>query len=340
MTFDLRSSQTRILQCTRCDEPVAGEGWAGRVTLPCGYCGFEDMRELSAARALEDDAKPYRDARRGSRAPGLQIDLQHPPRILDVPASKLATLAKLRERWLSAKRAPLPANDVKEGVDRASQEYLLLWLAASVASHHVHAREYLRARAILETVLELVTQPAYRALVLARLARLAALSEAPELGAKWLDAAPVGLRIAEVTSDLKVADAMLARARGDYHAVLEIVGQRDTADEYVGTARFIALALRIDAHERLGDPTAATALWKSSIRGNAVIMGQTAAQFQLAPRTRARSSRRALVGLAGALIAVYGVVSLLLPSDGSPSSSRPLLCMLVGSLVMIATRFL
>jgi hypothetical protein len=297
--FDLKSADTRVLECAKCDEPVSGVVSGARITLTCGYCGFEDVRELTATRAAEGDATPYR-GKKGKEARALRVDLAQP--LEGVPGR--ATLAEVRALFLEQKKklaAGVPDDE------RASEEFRLVWLAATLAAHQIAGRDFLHARAGLEAAAEAVTTPVYRGLLLARLARLAALSNAQELGERWLAACPKGLRVAELTSDVRVADAMLARARGDAKGVLESIGERDTADEFVGGARWLAVALRVDAHEKLGQGMLARQLWRQASRGNAMILANTAAAYGLARQTRKRIQTAALFALPALGVAVYGI---------------------------------
>src|SRR5688572_7709997 len=144
--FDLRSTTLRIVECTRCDEIVAGEAMGLRVELHCGYCGFDDVRELAAARAADEGASAYRGkkAREGKRVE-LAFDAPLPPN------TRLAT----RGLWLEAKKTLGSASD--DG--RGDAEFRLMWLGGQLAGASIDKREYLRARATLETMLESVTTP-------------------------------------------------------------------------------------------------------------------------------------------------------------------------------------
>lgn len=302
--FDLGSLSVRILECARCHEPVLGERAAGRMTLRCGYCGFEDERELSSRRAPEETVTAYRGRPRNAEGRLVKVDLEEVPADM---AGKRWTRQSLTALWREAKGTIGAA----EEAERANAEFRVVWLGASLANEHASARDFVRARATLETLLELVTLPPYRALVLARLGRLAVLSGAPDLADKWVSAAPRDLRIPEVTSDLRVTDAMVARARGDAKGMLAIIGERDTADEFVGGARWLAVALRVDAHERDDDLALASRVWREVSRAsgskNAVALSKAARAYGLAPRTRRRAQLLAVPALVGLMCLLYGL---------------------------------
>lgn len=303
--FDLGSLSVRIVECARCHEPVLGERAAGRMTLRCGYCGFEDERELSSRRAVDEaDARAYRGKPRNAQGHLIKVDLEEPPSDL---ANKRWSRQSLTTLWREAKAAI----GVAVSDERSNAEFRLVWIGASLAAEHAAARDFLRARATLETLLELVTLAPYKALVLARLGRLAVLSDAPDLADKWVSAAPRDLRIAEVSSDLRVTDAMVARARGDAKGMLAIIGERDTADEFVGGARWLAVALRVDAHEREDDLALASRVWREVSRASgskhALALSRAARAYGLAPRTRRKAQLLAVPALVGLMCLLYGL---------------------------------
>ncbi|MBX3220101.1 MAG: hypothetical protein KF795_06240 [Labilithrix sp.] len=312
--FDLRSREVRILECAHCDEPVAAPALP-RLSLRCGYCGAHDEREALVTRASGDDGPAYRSRAAGRSGRRLEVDLGGP--VAGLP--RRGRLAAARALYLERKRAFAAARD-RDDDARTAEEFALLHVAAHVAAMQIAARDWLHARAILEATLEAVTVPVYRALVLARLARLAAMCDAPELGDKWLSLCPPNLRVAEVASDVAVASAMLARARGDHAATLAALGDPERADAMVGNARWFATALRADAYEKLGQSAAAMRAWRTGLGGvrNAAKVGSVAATYHLAAETRKRSARSALVGLVFLLVAIFALISAIrtIESDG------------------------
>ncbi|MCA9588473.1 MAG: hypothetical protein KC657_24315, partial [Myxococcales bacterium] len=306
--FDLRSTSTRILECAKCDEPVTADAFSGRVTLVCGYCGFEDERELTAGAMPVATGRPYRGGKGGGRLV-VRANLDTPPR-----GVTKGNREHLREQFVALKRsfpAAAEVDDDDAAQARVDHELALVWTGTALAALHLQGRDPLHARAALEATLELVTTPVYRALVLARLARLAAIAEAPELAEKWLSCVPEGLRVPEVASDVKTAEGLIARARGDHKGVLRAIGERDTASDFVGPSRFVALALRVDAHEKLGERRLARQLWISYSRGNAFVLQGTAAALGLAVETRRANQRRALVVLPVGFVTLWALVTMI-----------------------------
>ena len=302
MEPDLRSPTLRILECDGCAQPVWGEPASGVVELRCGYCGREDRRELSPLTTPSDVAvagyrgSAIRDAGRARR-----IDLAQSPK--GYPARPTKEL--LRERLAAARERLAALGD--ETPERADVEYELLWAGATLASAYVMAKDALRARAVLESALEIQRAPVYRALVLARLARLAAFGGGEELSERWLAAIPSGLRVPEVAVDVRIARAMMARARGDADGMIAALGSEDGL---FGASRPLAMALVVDALETKGDIRAARQAYRRGSRGAALRFAGALATFELAPRTRARSAKVGFValGLVGALLVAIGLV--------------------------------
>jgi hypothetical protein len=256
--IDLRDPRLRVLECASCGEPVAGVPMGGRVSLACGYCNADDERELVTAKATEATEAPYRGRMRTAGGRPLPYDLTRPPNGLEHLRSVrvralVRALPKVRAALVDAKR------DLVRG--EPEDEFRVLWLAATGANAYLLKGDKVRARAVLETALEVLNVPAYRAMVLARLARMAAIDGATALAEKWLGLTPRGTRVVEAESDIAVAEAFIARARNKPREVLDAIGTRHTQSDFVGPARALAIALRVDAHEQLGERAEAYAVW-------------------------------------------------------------------------------
>ncbi len=143
----------------------------------------------------------------------------------------------------------------------------------------------------------------------------------------------------EVASDVKTAEGLIARARGDHKGVLRAIGERDTASDFVGPSRFVALALRVDAHEKLGERRLARQLWISYSRGNAFVLQGTAAALGLAVETRRANQRRALVVLPVGFVTLWALVTMILRIiDHEPVGTARLVVGVVGFIVVVASR--
>jgi hypothetical protein len=303
---------------------VWAEPIGARVTLHCGYCGLDDARELSSLVAPAQAEDAYRGARGSRRSRRVELDLTRPPE--GVP--KRPTIDQLRS-LLATERKRIGELDADRD-ERIASEHRMVYGSAVAANVYRTKHDHLRARAVLESALETVRQPAYRALVLGRLARLAAFEGAPELAERWLAAMPE-LRVAELDTDVRVARAAIARAKGDSKAVLEALGPEQS---FVGASRTVAMALRVDAHERLGDLREARRIYRRGSRGNAFAFGAAINTFELAPRTRKRT---VVVGVVAIGILLLAFFALGLALHGSPLTAIVLIVFCLLGAVLVKT---
>jgi hypothetical protein len=321
---DLGSTQLRILECSACSEPVWAEPSGARLSLHCGYCGFDDARELSALVAAHEVEGTYRGERGSRRSRRPAVDLTNPPE--GIP--KLATLARIRAA-LDQERKRIAALDA-DSDERVAAEHRIVYCSAVASNAYRAKQDHLRARAVLESALEAVREPTQRALVLARLARLAAFEDAPELADRWLSAIPP-LRVPEIATDVSVARAAIARARGDVRAMLDALGRENAA---VGAGRAVAMGLRVDAHERLGDLREARRVYRRASRGNTLAFGATLKTFDLAPLTRKRT---VAVGFLALGMLVVAVLALALALQGNVLAAAAALVVALGGTVFVKT---
>jgi hypothetical protein len=244
----------------------------------------------------------------------------------------------LRKAWVEAKTSPVPDDDEA----RATREYRLVWVASSLSGLALREKELVRARSVLEAALEKVEIPPYRAMLLARLARLAAQSKAVPLAQAWLGRVPPKMRAPEVVTDVRVAEAFVAREEEGPRGVLDVIGHGDAASAFSGPLRLLAVALRTDAHEKLGEHKEALATWTSGAKAGSLMLGSYAALYGLAPETRKRAFRRGYVALVVLVAVLWAVVSLLrTTSAGEPMTLAPFVVVgvaLVVALGMKATR--
>lgn len=336
---DLADPGVTVRECSSCDGVVFGrfDSGDGAARLRCAYCGTDDrvLREAAPASA-EADTTAYRGegaARR--RAQPLILDLAVPPAGFTGRERAVA----IRAAWRAEKKVAV--SDDEDA--RATWQHRLTWLASSASGHAVRARDAVQARATLESALVLVRIPAYRALLLARLARLAAQAKAVALARSWLAQVPSPLRAPEVITDVRVAEAFVARVDGGPAAVLEILGRGATADSFSGPVRFLALALRTDAHEQLGERAEALATWTAGAKAGGGLLGSYAALYELAPATRARALRRgavAIIVLIAAFWALFTYIRDLVRGD--PVSLGPLgvvaVALVVGIIMKVSRR--
>jgi len=154
-----------------------------------------------------------------------------------------------------------------------------------LSTMHLAAGDSIRARAVLEAALEAQSEPLYRAMLLVRLGRLAALARAPDLAEHWLGRVPNSVRVPEIATEVRVVRALLDRNRNDAQAMLATLGRLDAN---VGAAKRVAMALAVDATERLGSLRDARRLYRQASHGDAIRFQQTIKIYGLAPRTYQR----------------------------------------------------
>lgn len=157
------------------------------------------------------------------------------------------------------------------GPHTAADEFRATWLAGTLARIHGATGDASRERVVLEEALSRITVPAYRALIVARLARAAAFAGDVERAEEWLSIAPAPSGIAEIDGDVTVARALLLLKRGRFAEVLSLLGDDDEGSEFVGLARPFADLVRIDAMEHSGGGYAAYALYRKAIKVHGAI---------------------------------------------------------------------
>ena len=279
--FDLRSPTVHVFCCASCSEPVTGTASGTKLELRCGYCGKDDVREIAAPKGVTVD-RIYRGRAPGEPRTVRGLDFAIPPRGLE----RFARLRKNdRDAIAKAWREALAEERTVDDHDRR-----VVFLGASLAAIHEQLHhDALRARATLETTFDHAHHPALRALVATRLAMLAARSGATELAERWLEELPDDLYVAEVSGARRVARAMICHKRDDTDGVLEHIGQGNTAEEIVPPYRWVAVALRMDAHERRGEHKQAYGVWNALSRTGGAQPALAAARINgLAPITRKR----------------------------------------------------
>ena len=185
----------RILPCPKCHAPVAVSGFTGRVRLKCMACAFEEERVLSS------------NAIASTSPAALVVDLDRAPK---GRSGRDITPALFRRAL---------AREPHDDRERASVEYERTWSATWLAVRHAMSGDALEARVVLESALETLTLPAYRALICAQLAQHAASQRAVDLAEKWISLAPA-VSLLEVEAEIRTARAFLALALDDYDDVL------------------------------------------------------------------------------------------------------------------------
>ena len=271
---------------------------------------------------------PYRGGRAYSasvRATPLTLDLSKA-----LVGHKLGTfgLAELRVALRRQPLAPYALPDI---------EYRRVWMATWLALLLVRDGDILRARVALETTLETIKTPAYRAMLLAHLAQHAAFLNAPALAKKWLRACP-DVAVAEVTSEMKAARLMIAWSKGRVEEVREKTGGNSPGAGFVGGAVALAIALNLAAHERVSDPKVAQKVVVQAAARNLLLVSSVhATAFQLVPPSLVPLLRRARIRDTVGIVVSMGLALLVLVAFGRYD---PRATSLVGSIAIVASTLL
>jgi hypothetical protein len=286
LALDPKTTAHRLLECTRCHEPVASPEWSGRMLVRCDSCSFEEERDLTLAASTVDVLAdgPYRDPpRKGYRARKLELDLA-----AAMPGCAVDSLDRETLRAVLARKS-LVDLDLDA---RAAFEWKAVWTGVWLALTQAIKGDPLRARVSLETTLLATTTPAYRALLLTHLAQHAAARGATALARKWLRACPE-VSVAEVDSEVRVARALIALAKDKVDDVRRETGGHRAGDGFTRHASALAIALNLEAHERSGDfKTCDEMLADITRKGALPMILFPAAAFQIGRTAIARVARR------------------------------------------------
>jgi hypothetical protein len=242
-----------LTECEACHQPIAVARGAAATT--CSYCGASSVVPAPVA---PDDA--------GDGGDLVLFDLRRCPAGLEDLGERPGAprLPVLRRRWEDTKSA-------LSGPHSVADEFRAAWLAGTLARIHGVTGDAIRERAVLEAALSRIVVPAYRAVVIARLARAAAFAGHVELAEEWLSIAPEPSGIAEIDGDVEVARSLLLLKRGRFAEVLSLLGDDDEGSAFVGLARPFADLVRIDALEKSGGGYAAYALYRKAIKVHGAI---------------------------------------------------------------------
>jgi hypothetical protein len=228
-TYDLRT-----LECTSCGAPVSGTLAAGaRVT--CQYCQAvlalsPRIREQRPATALDEPARLAGLWAQVEADPGLSplrlatpVSLEPFEGALNEPAARRAALEAYRREW-EATRARVRA--AASGSAPAELTTHLFRLATRLGSLYGEEGEHLRARAVLETALDLLPTSEERDVIRCHLARAALRLDDLAAFSAWMRDADARSPRLEVDTEHRSTMALyLLRDKRDYGAMLVLLGE-------------------------------------------------------------------------------------------------------------------
>ena len=288
----------RLLECRKCREPAVSSAWSGRVIVHCDYCSFDDERELVLDRAVSADA-PYRDK-------PLSEPRQTP---LELNVGKAVPGLPVKDINLAMWRAEL-VRSAPDAKGSETIEFMRLWMGTWLSERLYREGDRLRARVVLETTLESLTIPPYRAILMGRLAQQAVGLDAIDLAKRWLSAAPE-LAISEVESETKAAYAFIALKEKNYREALTLTGNLRAGAGFSLGALGLATAINVEAHERDGDLAAANSIMRSLQRmpTSLTVVSLPAISYGLATKAFTRLRRATLRRQILANALVSGVIT-------------------------------
>lgn len=242
--------ETRVLSCAQCGAPVQGSVQGGTVT--CSYChaanqivARDDRSEAAAAAqpAAVTEAERFASLRSqdGSSIPTPPA-LQHLfPKGLEathVPAAQ--------EEWKRARgECALPGSSFA-----AAERLYFLTLAVSARMRGTDERP--RLRAMIETALDHLEDPHHRQVLHSLLAQEAARDGDVQSAEQWLTLSSPHSGDLRADTAYRVAKALVATRKGDFGAVLSVLGSNaldvPIADEHDD----LCALLRANAAERAG----------------------------------------------------------------------------------------
>ncbi len=271
------SFQIRSVECERCGAPLEGLPSGGQVT--CGYCRSTLQIAGRVAERRQETRIDEASRLAGLRAQFSALEeraiirtpagLEHFAGMLDNPATRAAGLEGVRQAWEKT-RAVVMANP---GANPAAEEHLFR-LAIFIGERYREVGDHLRARAIIETALGLITDQDLRDMLRCRLARAAALTGDRDAALGWLsDVNPRPIHL-EPDIEYRTARALTAHLEGQPQSVLNLIGRQ--AGELPLPGSLLLSCVRAHAHAALGDTMAA----RSEIANATLTWGKRATMGQ------------------------------------------------------------
>lgn len=219
----------RLVECASCGGTLEAPLEGSRTT--CRRCGtvtdIPARHDVPMRAALEDPAQEQArlaslSAQRSSPAPLELYDLETPPPGFTADPSRDAGSADaLRSAWNAARPTLWQVSPAKQRD--------ALWLALHLADVHVAGGEAERARALLETALDLLADGGLRHLIRCRLATLALWQSDAPSAYQWLLGCDFAAEELPLDSALRENQAALSELADDHLLTLALVGDASLA---------------------------------------------------------------------------------------------------------------
>lgn len=309
--------QVKTVECSKCGAPVTAAVAGGQAR--CEYCGASmtvaarvreerpvtRIDEQARLAGLAAQAKAYKSETALIRDPE---GLAQFTKMLSNPAARTAAEEAYRQEWEKTRRRLASSSD---NLDAAEH---LFRLAIALANHYTKTGDDTRARATLETALDLLLDANHRDIVRCRLARAALRLGDVEAGRAWLEDVNPRSVLLDVDTEYRLARAMLDLADRDYSAILQVLGRLPGQIPFAKTGEAIlASCMRTHAVAGTGDEQIARKL----IGGAAVKYGKKKVadtwnalpgpSTSFAAETAARATRRMKVSMTLTLAVVVSL---------------------------------
>ncbi|MBX3270510.1 MAG: hypothetical protein KF729_09630 [Sandaracinaceae bacterium] len=243
------TTEIRVLLCDGCGAPIEAAPQGGQVQ--CAYCRAQNtVRLRPRASALAPPRMPIADADRW-RLLRMQDGkpLVAPPALASLIDGTGLHPAKVEEAFhiYQQTKREVEATHSPEAAER------LYFLTLVIDTHLAIAQDFSRRRAVLETSLDTLTLPRHQQVVRCLLATAAAKEGDLASAEQWIAPCDPMSQDLEADTAWRCARVFLDTLRGDFRAVLHVLG---TVDDQVPIADAwdpTAAVFRANALERVGD---------------------------------------------------------------------------------------
>jgi len=240
----------RVLSCAQCGAPVQGTLHGG--TFQCGYCQAQNQlapRDERMDHQVVQQAPQMTEAQRFERLRQQDGKPLMPPPSLQ-PYMQGGGLAEhmipaVQDQWRMAKQ------EVGQGGGFQAAERLYFATLMLRGPLSKQGRD-LEVRAMIETALEVLTEPRHRAVMHGFMARDATRLGDPEAGEKWLSLMPPQSDDLHIDSAFRITRAYVSTAKNDFNTVLQVLGQRRDDIPIADGQDELAAVMRANAFEKLG----------------------------------------------------------------------------------------
>lgn len=239
----------RVLLCPNCAAPSEVPPTGG--LNYCGYCGYQSQLVPRNQTPLAPQGRGH--VNEIQRLQNLRAQdgkpLLPPPALQPLmEAGQLASwkIDEAVQIWQSTRQQLSTSQDFN-----AAEQ--LLFLTMMLANHYSQTKDDMRQRAMFESALEAFSLPRHQQVMRGFLARNAVKEGDIAAAEQWI--APCDPASDDLQSDsaYRISRAMIETAKGDFNAVLKVIGRSQTEVPIMDAMDAIATVLRANAWEKLGN---------------------------------------------------------------------------------------